>query len=94
MKVLEAAAMGKPIVTTSLGVEGLEFDPNRNIVIADSPTLFADAVLGLLGASERQKELGSNARRTSLRYDWEKFEIRLCELVEEVMLSKNAISHR
>lgn len=94
LKILEAAAMAKPIITTTLGVEGLELEPNSNVLIADSPSAFADAVFRLLGDTDLQKKLGSNARCVSLKYDWNKLEPRLCELVEDVAISKSSVSHR
>lgn len=49
LKILEAAAMGKAIVSTSLGAEGLAFRHNEEIVLADDPTNFAREVANLLG---------------------------------------------
>ena len=63
MKILEAAAMGKPIVSTTLGAEGLEFVSGSEIVLADEPRTFADAVAGLLGDAARRRSLGRAARR-------------------------------
>ena len=47
LKVLEAAASGKAVVSTSLGVEGLKFRPGEDLLVADSPGEFADAVVRL-----------------------------------------------
>ena len=51
-KILEAMAMGLPIVTTSLGAEGVEAESGREMIIADEPAEFADAVVGLLRDDE------------------------------------------
>jgi len=63
MKILEAAAMGKPIVSTTLGAEGLEFVDGSEIVLADQPQAFADAVAGFLRDAARRRSLGRAARR-------------------------------
>lgn len=63
LKILEAAAMSKPIVSTRVGAEGLDFVADREIVLADEPQAFAGAVADLLGGSARRRELGQAARR-------------------------------
>ncbi len=73
LKVLEGMAMGRAIVSTSLGAEGIDYAPDRDLVIADSPDAFASAVVALLRNPERRRELGSNARRLAAeKYDWNK----------------------
>ena len=63
LKILEAAAMGKPVVSTCLGAEGLEFVPGEEIVLADEPEGFAAAVADLLTDRSRRISLGRAARR-------------------------------
>ena len=69
-KILEAAAMSRAIVSTSLGREGFPVENGRELVIADSPHLFADAVVALLRDSSRRAELGATARTFVEAYDW------------------------
>ena len=69
-KILEAAAMGRAIVSTSLGCEGFPVENGRELVIADSPRQFADAVVALLRDSPRRAELGASARTFVEAYDW------------------------
>jgi glycosyltransferase involved in cell wall biosynthesis len=72
LKVLEAMAMGKAIVSTALGCEGFDLLPNQELVIADAPDDFAAAVLTLLQDSERRARLGRAAQRfASSKYDWQ-----------------------
>jgi len=63
MKILEAAAMGKAVVSTRLGAEGLEFIDGSEILIVDRPQAFAEAVAGLLSDAARRRSLGRAARR-------------------------------
>jgi glycosyltransferase involved in cell wall biosynthesis len=71
LKVLEAMAMGKAIVSTALGCEGFDLVPGQELVVADTPSEFAAAVLALLRDPERRARLGRAGRRlASSRYDW------------------------
>jgi glycosyltransferase involved in cell wall biosynthesis len=72
LKVLEAMAMGKPVVSTSLGCEGFEgLASGRELFIADSPDDFAQRVLELLDNASQRERLGQAARRfVEERYDW------------------------
>jgi glycosyltransferase involved in cell wall biosynthesis len=71
LKVLEAMAMGKAIVSTTLGCEGFELTPERELLIGDSPGAFAAAVLALLGDPERRAGLGRQAKSyAASNYDW------------------------
>lgn len=63
LKILEAAAMEKPVVSTRLGAEGLGLVEGSEILLADEPHDFARAVADLLGDSERRRALGRAARR-------------------------------
>ncbi len=64
-KALEAMAAARPIVSTSLGVEGLGVGHGRELLLADTPAAFAEAVLMLLApeSSGLREKLAHNARR-------------------------------
>jgi glycosyltransferase involved in cell wall biosynthesis len=70
VKVLEAGAAGKAMVSTPLGVEGLAFENGRDVLLAESAESFAQAVVGLLSDATRRATLGSAARQTASRYAW------------------------
>jgi len=63
LKILESAAMAKPIVSTRLGAEGLEFRDGEEIVLADQPAAFANVVLSLLSSATDRHRLGQAARK-------------------------------
>ena len=63
LKILEAAAMARPVVSTRLGVEGLDFKDGEEILLADDPRDFARAVADLLTHRDRRRAMGQAARR-------------------------------
>jgi glycosyltransferase involved in cell wall biosynthesis len=70
LKILEAMAMGVPVVSTSKGAEGLEVNNGEHLLIADSAQDFADAVVRLLKEPEVRKDLVFRARKLiEMNYD-------------------------
>jgi glycosyltransferase involved in cell wall biosynthesis len=85
LKILEAMALGTPIVATSKGAEGLDVTPGDNILIADDPAEFAGQVVRLLRSTSLHDQLAANARRlVEQQYDWEQIGQRFVSLVEDV----------
>ncbi len=71
LKILDAWAAGKAVVSTTVGCEGLASQDGRNIVIRDDSQGFADGVLELLADTARRREIGTAARRTvETTYAW------------------------
>ena len=71
LKIVEAMAMGKAIVSTTLGAEGIEAAKGRDILIEDEPEGFADAAVRLLAEPELAARIGRSARRLAVeRYSW------------------------
>jgi glycosyltransferase involved in cell wall biosynthesis len=62
LKILEALAAGKAVVSTSIGVEGLELASGKHLIIADSPTEFALSVERILASTPERRLLGSQGR--------------------------------
>lgn len=86
LKILEAMALGTPVIATSKGAEGLEVAHGEHILIADTPEEFAAQTLRLLGNPELRARLADNARRlVSLRYGWPASAARLEALLQEVV---------
>jgi glycosyltransferase involved in cell wall biosynthesis len=85
IKVYEAMAMGKAVVSTSIGVEGLPVQNGHNVTIADKPEEFAQAVVQLLNDSEKRKRIAKNARlfvRTD--FSWQKVSEVFANICREV----------
>jgi glycosyltransferase involved in cell wall biosynthesis len=71
LKIVEGMAMGKAIVSTTLGAEGIEAVPGRDILIADEPESFAASVVRLLDDPAFAARLGGAARKLAEeRYSW------------------------
>ena len=71
LKVFEALSMGKAVVSTGVGVEGLPLAPGEHYLKADDPQAFASAVVTLLRDSQRRHALGDAGRQlTHERYAW------------------------
>jgi len=63
IKIIEGMAMGKAIISTSIGAEGINYCNNENILIADTPAAFLDTVKKCVGDKSFCENLGSNARK-------------------------------
>jgi len=71
IKIFEAMAMGKAVVSTTVGAEGLPVTHGRDILIADDPAEFAASVVRLLRDPESARRLGSEARKlVESKYSW------------------------
>jgi glycosyltransferase involved in cell wall biosynthesis len=72
MKIFEALGMAKPVVSTTLGAEGLALTPEKEFIAADDPREFADAVVRLLHNEAKRKALGRAGRALVVeRYSWD-----------------------
>jgi sugar transferase (PEP-CTERM/EpsH1 system associated) len=72
LKIFEAMAAGKAVVSTSIGAEGLPVHHGSNILLADEPETFADSVVALLSNPEEAGRLELNARQlVESTYGWE-----------------------
>lgn len=72
LKILNSWAMGKAVVSTSVGCEGLATADGDNILIRDDPKEFARAVLAVLDDGQLRRRLGAGGRATAERlYGWD-----------------------
>lgn len=71
LKIFEALAMGKAVVSTTVGAEGLALEPDEHFVQVDDPAAFADAVVALMHDPARRRALGDAGRRlVETHYAW------------------------
>jgi len=91
LKILEALALGTPVVSTSKGAEGLDLQDGKHLLIADNPQAFAAAVTRLLSDPALREELGSRGREQVRRlYDWERIGARLNAYLQRILEARHA----
>lgn len=92
LKILEAAAMEKPIVSTTLGAEGLEFEHGFDILLADEPEDFAEEVAELIRYPEIARRMGRAARVVvEERYSFDALQSAIREALSELLESCPAV---
>ena len=99
LKIFEALAMARPVVSTTVGAEGLGIGPGRHYACADDPHAFADAVVALLRDPARRAALGAAGRHlVETCYSWPTigrvFEQRCEEVVAEHAYSPGSADRR
>jgi polysaccharide biosynthesis protein PslH len=71
LKIFEAMSMAKAVVSTTIGAEGLPVTPGQNILIADDPVQFADAIVRLIRENDTRRRIEAEARQLVVeKYDW------------------------
>ncbi len=93
LKILEAMALGTPVVTSKKGAEGLNVVNGRHLLIADTPAAFAHSTLKLLHDAELRRYLALNARRLVVeQYDWRQIGGQFTVLIEDAA-DKNKVEN-
>lgn len=91
LKILDAWAMGAAIVSTAVGCEGLETEPGENILVADEPAAFAEAVIEVIRDPSLRERLGRAGRDTAVRrYDWAVLGDRMLARYKEIATGSRA----
>lgn len=86
LKVIEGLSMGMPIVTTTVGAEGLAVEHGKDIFINDDAVQFAESVIRLLENPVLRRNVGSSARTLAAdRYDWKVIGAMQRHLYEEIL---------
>ncbi len=93
-KILQAWAMGKTVIATSVSVGGLQAINGQNIVVCDKPEEFAVKLAALLDDEENRRSIGEEARKTILEhYTWSKKAQELDKLMQKVV-HRHGVRHR
>jgi GT2 family glycosyltransferase/glycosyltransferase involved in cell wall biosynthesis len=86
IKVLEAMSMGKAIVTTTPGINGLDLVPGDGVVVADTPGEFASAIAGLIQNRNLRTQIEERARQIAEeRFGWDSSAALQCAMYEELL---------
>jgi polysaccharide biosynthesis protein PslH len=91
LKIFEAMAMRKAVVSTSVGAEGLPVRTGENLLLADTPNDFSDCVVSLLRDVNERKRLGASARAlVQEHYSWPRVAESLASALQNAVLSYKA----
>lgn len=89
LKIMEAMAMGKAVVSTSIGAEGIAYTQGENIQIADNPDTFAASVIALMADQKSCEALGAQARKfVGIHYEWNSLAAKLDKIYRTVIYDK------
>jgi len=93
LKIFEAMAMEKPIVSTTIGAEGLPVTDGAELLLADTPESFANAVVAILQDSERANGLAQSAARlVRAEFGWQKVAERFANICEGALMASQPTS--
>lgn len=70
LKIFEAMAMGKALVSTTIGAEGLDVTSGENCILADDSSNFGHSILTLLSDLQLRRKYEKAAAALAARYDW------------------------
>lgn len=85
LKIFEAMAVGKAVVSTTVGAEGLDVTNGRDLILADDAGTFADSIVELLLDEARRRELERAAAELAAQHDWSVVVRRFEEALERAM---------
>jgi sugar transferase (PEP-CTERM/EpsH1 system associated) len=86
LKILEALAAGCPVISTTIGADGLSLVAGEHLLIADTPEQFAQGILALLESAELRRRLADAGREAvAQRYDWEQIALQLESACEQAV---------
>lgn len=94
IKIIEAMAMGKTVITTMIGAEGIQYSEYLNIIIADNPTKIVETICRITKEPDELKRIGMNARKlVEDVYDNKKIIERLLIFYDEIKKEKKDITY-
>ena len=94
IKIIESMAMGKTVITTMIGAEGIQYSEYNNIIIADNPTKIVETICRITKEPEELMRIGKNARKLIEDiYDNKKIIERLLIFYDEISKEKKDITY-
>jgi polysaccharide biosynthesis protein PslH len=84
LKIFEAMAVGKAVVSTSIGAEGLDVQSGRDLILADDAQSFAEAVCLLLRDAQCRRGYEQAAAKVAAQYDWSNIERLFSKILSDV----------
>jgi polysaccharide biosynthesis protein PslH len=90
LKIYEAMAMGKALVSTSIGAEGLAFQNGRDLLLADDASSFADAILLLLRDAPVRRRFEEAAVQQAAQFDWSVVAGQFAEVLQKMTLDNSS----
>ena len=91
LKIFEAMAMGKAVVSTSIGAEGLDVHADRDILLADTAESFANSTVALLGDRELRQRIELAASELAAQYDWSVIAGRFEQVLARVAIDSESV---
>jgi glycosyltransferase involved in cell wall biosynthesis len=89
LKIFEAMAMGKAVVSTIVGAEGLPVESGQDILLADAPNAFAQSVIALLRDSHLRRRLQTSARSlVQENYSWKRVAASFARTLQDSIISQ------
>ena len=94
IKIIESMAMGRTVITTMIGAEGIQYSEYENIIIADSPAKMIEVICKIIKEPEEAQRIGRNARKLIEEvYDNKKIIERLLIFYDEISKTKKDITY-
>lgn len=92
LKIVEAMAMGRPVVSTTVGCEGLRVTDGEDILLADDASTFAKNVLTLLADDMLRQRVGVRGKRlVEQSYSWESLADKLADVYQDVVMQNTTL---
>jgi polysaccharide biosynthesis protein PslH len=89
LKIFEAMATGKALVSTSIGAEGLEVQSGRDLLLADDASSFADAIILLLRDAAIRRRLELAAAQLAAQYDWSRVAKQFADVLSKLTVQSS-----
>jgi len=95
LKILEAMAAGVPVVSTTLGAEGLDVQNGENILLANTNQELAETIITLVESDAQREQVRSGGRAlVSARYEWSGLGAALFEIYSQLLDTRSAASNQ